>query len=117
VDLHQDEATAAQQVYAACSGPGFFYAANHGIPQELLSEVFRQMRAAFAMPEEAKMAMLADENNRGCKHPVCKDGWLAETFKAAGMLLLLGHLHGRRQQQQQPTPQHNIAYLGARRSC
>jgi isopenicillin N synthase-like dioxygenase len=69
VDLSQDEATAARQVYAACRGPGFFYAANHGIPQELLTEVFRQMRAAFAMPEEAKMAMLADENNRGCEQP------------------------------------------------
>ncbi|WIA38103.1 hypothetical protein OEZ86_001465 [Tetradesmus obliquus] len=65
VDLSRDEAAAAQQVYAACSGPGFFYAANHGIPQELLSELFKQMRAAFALPEQDKMAMLADENNRG----------------------------------------------------
>jgi isopenicillin N synthase-like dioxygenase len=71
VDLSQDEAAAAQQVYAACTGSGFFYAANHGISPELLSEVFRQMRAAFAMPEEAKMAMLADENNRGCKLRGC----------------------------------------------
>jgi isopenicillin N synthase-like dioxygenase len=67
VDISQDEAAAARQVYAACSGPGFFYAANHGIPQDLVNEVFRQMRAAFAMPEEAKVAMLADENNRGCE--------------------------------------------------
>jgi isopenicillin N synthase-like dioxygenase len=67
VDLSQDAATAARQVYAACSGPGFFYAANHGIPQELLTEVFRQMRAAFDMTDEAKMLMLADENNRGCE--------------------------------------------------
>lgn len=87
MDLSQDEAAAAQQVYAACSGPGFFYAANHGIPQELLFELFKQMRAAFALPEQDKMAMLADENNRGCEQQGCKDAQLAGWCAAAGLLL------------------------------
>lgn len=38
---------------------------GHGISAEQLDAVFTQLKAAFAMPLEAKQAMIADENNRG----------------------------------------------------
>lgn len=65
VDVSADEAVAAARVHKACTESGFFYATGHGIPEELLSEVFRQFKAAFALPQEEKDRLLADENNRG----------------------------------------------------
>lgn len=65
VDVSQDEATAAAQVFQACTQSGFFYATGHGIPEQRLAEVFRQFQAAFALPEAEKQKLLADENNRG----------------------------------------------------
>eukprot|EP00878_Enallax_costatus_P011506 GHUV01012012.1.p1 GENE.GHUV01012012.1~~GHUV01012012.1.p1 ORF type:complete len:265 (+),score=49.98 GHUV01012012.1:753-1547(+) len=65
VDISQDEATAAKQVCRACTEQGFMYVTGHGIPSEQVDAVFAQLKAAFAMPLEAKQAMIADENNRG----------------------------------------------------
>lgn len=97
VDVSQDEHVAAQAVYRACTESGFFYAVNHGIPQELLAEVFQTMRAAFAMPDDAKRAMLADENNRGCEL-ICRIGMVCSCRQLSSpdftqCTMGLGHTH------------------------
>ncbi|NKC32564.1 isopenicillin N synthase family dioxygenase [Falsiroseomonas selenitidurans] len=47
----------AWQIHRACRDTGFFYAADHGIPQSLLEGQFAAARAFFALPEAAKMAV------------------------------------------------------------
>lgn len=49
----------------ACKDYGFFYLENHGIPEELMREVFRQSKAFFSLELEDKMTVKADKNNRG----------------------------------------------------
>lgn len=39
--------------------------ANHGIPASLVADYFDQLRRLFELPLEEKMALLADDNNRG----------------------------------------------------
>ncbi|MFC3001371.1 isopenicillin N synthase family dioxygenase [Falsiroseomonas tokyonensis] len=47
----------AWQIHKACRDTGFFYAANHGIPQRLLDGQFAAARAFFARPLAEKMAV------------------------------------------------------------
>ncbi|KAG2482592.1 hypothetical protein HYH03_018476 [Edaphochlamys debaryana] len=65
IDMSLPEPQAAAQVAAACARSGFFYVTHHGVPQELVDAVFEQQRAVFALPQEDKMALLQDRNNRG----------------------------------------------------
>lgn len=44
----------ARQLDRACRDSGFFYVAGHGVAPELTTEVFRQSRALFALPEQQK---------------------------------------------------------------
>ena len=46
----------------ACVGVGFFYIRNHGIPQAILDETFRQMARFFALPEDEKRAIHASKS-------------------------------------------------------
>lgn len=71
VDVSQAEETAAAAVYHACTTTGFFMCSGHDVPQQLLDALFEQLRALFALPEDVKLSMLADENNRGCVSPRC----------------------------------------------
>ena len=46
----------------ACSGVGFFYIRNHGVPQGTIDEVFRQMARFFALPEHLKREIHAGKS-------------------------------------------------------
>ena len=41
----------------ACLHTGFFYIRDHGIPQALINQVFRESQALFNLPEEQKQAI------------------------------------------------------------
>ncbi len=38
--------------------------ANHGVDKALVKQVFDENRKFFSLPEEEKMCIIADENNR-----------------------------------------------------
>jgi len=42
------------QLRAACLDKGFFYISNHGVPESLIDDVFREAAAFFALPAEQK---------------------------------------------------------------
>src|SRR5438552_3200965 len=49
----------------ACENIGFFYALNHGVPDELIDRAFAASRRFHAMPLEQKLALKLNENNIG----------------------------------------------------
>ncbi|XP_022999509.1 2-oxoglutarate-Fe(II) type oxidoreductase-like isoform X1 [Cucurbita maxima] len=49
----------------ACLDTGFFYAVNHGIPEEFMDEVFAQSKRLFSLPLCDKMKLLRNEKHRG----------------------------------------------------
>src|ERR1043165_1234406 len=53
IDLSDADAPRAMQ--KACLETGFFYVANHGVPQALVEGQFEQARRFFALPLEEKM--------------------------------------------------------------
>jgi isopenicillin N synthase-like dioxygenase/alkylated DNA repair dioxygenase AlkB len=44
-----------REIFAACTGDGFFYISNHGVSLELQQDLERLTRAFFALPLESKM--------------------------------------------------------------
>jgi isopenicillin N synthase-like dioxygenase len=57
--------TVAQQVRDACTGVGFFYIRNHGVPQPVIERAAAAARGFFHHPLEKKRAVAADANHRG----------------------------------------------------
>ena len=55
----------APQVGAACENVGFFYAAGHGVPEELIDRAFAASRRFHALPLEEKLKLRLNENNIG----------------------------------------------------
>jgi isopenicillin N synthase-like dioxygenase len=53
------------QVRHACENVGFFYAANHGVPEELIDRAFAASRRFHALPLEDKLKLRLNENNIG----------------------------------------------------
>ena len=49
-------------VCGACSGVGFFYIRNHGVPQETVDELFRRTARFFALPEHVKREIHAGKS-------------------------------------------------------
>lgn len=69
--LHGDATAKAQvvrQIGAACRDTGFFYVINHGVPAELVAQVYAQAKRFFALPA-AQKAEIAIENSP------CHRGW------------------------------------------
>jgi isopenicillin N synthase-like dioxygenase len=58
-------ATVAEQVGHASEQVGFFYAADHGVPQEVIDAAFAASREFHALPLEEKMQLKLNENNIG----------------------------------------------------
>ncbi len=56
---------AAADVRHACENVGFFYALNHGVPQETIDRGFDASRRFHALPLEAKLRLRLNENNIG----------------------------------------------------
>ncbi len=48
-------AEVARRIDDACRNVGFFYVANHGVPQRLLDAVYREADAFFSLPLDAKL--------------------------------------------------------------
>lgn len=44
---------------------GFFYLENHGVPEEVMRQVFEQSKAFFSLSIEDKLSVRTDKNNRG----------------------------------------------------
>ena len=55
----------AQHLRHACEDIGFFYAANHGVPQRIIDEGFAASRHFHALPLAEKLAIQLNENNIG----------------------------------------------------
>jgi isopenicillin N synthase-like dioxygenase len=53
----------AQQIAGACRDWGFFQVINHGIPTDLIDDVWHQTRAMFALPDEEKLSILRSKDN------------------------------------------------------
>lgn len=49
----------------ACKEYGFFYLENHGVPAEVMEQVFEASKAFFSLSQDEKMSVKADKNNRG----------------------------------------------------
>lgn len=59
----EDAQASVQAIAKACREWGFFQIVNHGIPQELLDEVWGQTRRFFAAPQDYKSALLRTREN------------------------------------------------------
>src|SRR3954469_16405153 len=55
----------APQVRDACENVGFFYAAGHGVPEELIDHAFAASRRFHALPLDEKLKLRLNENNIG----------------------------------------------------
>ncbi|WP_323750259.1 isopenicillin N synthase family dioxygenase [Marinobacter sp.] len=53
----QQRQALARSLTEACLHTGFFYIREHGIPAELIDQVFRESQALFNLPEEDKQAI------------------------------------------------------------
>ncbi|KAJ4713834.1 2-oxoglutarate (2OG) and Fe(II)-dependent oxygenase superfamily protein [Melia azedarach] len=63
-DIHQS----ASLMKKACMDSGIFYVTNHGIREEVMAEVFAQIKKLFSLPLKEKMKLMID-NNRGYTVP------------------------------------------------
>jgi isopenicillin N synthase-like dioxygenase len=57
--------TAARQIHDACTDFGFFYLANHGVPQPVIDDAVAVARRFFACPVEQKREVAINKNHRG----------------------------------------------------
>lgn len=55
----------AGEVARACEKVGFFYAANHGVPEDAIDRAFAAARRFFALPLDRKLALRLNRNNIG----------------------------------------------------
>jgi len=55
----------APQVRHACENVGFFYAAGHGVPEDLIDRAFAASRHFHALPMAEKLKLRLNENNIG----------------------------------------------------
>lgn len=55
----------AEHLRHACETIGFFYAANHGVPQDVIDRGFAASRRFHALPLGEKLALRLNENNIG----------------------------------------------------
>lgn len=65
VDLAADAQATARAIDAACTGPGFFYLGNHGVPAGIIDRTVDQARLFFRQPAEAKRRAAVNRNHRG----------------------------------------------------
>lgn len=53
------------EIRHACETVGFFYIANHGVPQDLIDRTFAQSKRFHALPLDEKLKLRLDEYNIG----------------------------------------------------
>ncbi len=54
---------AIEEIAAACRVWGFFQVVNHGVPAELIDDVWRQTRLFFRLPSDTKESILRSQEN------------------------------------------------------
>jgi isopenicillin N synthase-like dioxygenase len=64
-DSLKDRTAVGTKLRAACLDKGFFYIANHGVSEQLVSDVFDEAAAFFALPVEQKTEVVKNKANRG----------------------------------------------------
>lgn len=57
ISLARDDAAVAADIRAACMAHGFFYVADHGVPEDLVAAQFAWAARFFALPEAEKAAL------------------------------------------------------------
>jgi isopenicillin N synthase-like dioxygenase len=62
--LVRAKALVAEQIQAACRGPGFFYVTGHGVPPGLLAELADASAEFFALPLPDKLEIAMDRGGR-----------------------------------------------------
>ena len=65
LDMSRDPEDVARALNAACEQVGFFYLTNHGVPEELLRQVFAQSVRFHAEPLKSKTALAINAFHRG----------------------------------------------------
>ncbi|CAM9249777.1 unnamed protein product [Laminaria digitata] len=63
--VDMEDLSAPAVIVKACKEFGFFYLENHGIPEEVMEQVFQASKAFFSLGQDDKMSVKADKNNRG----------------------------------------------------
>jgi isopenicillin N synthase-like dioxygenase len=63
--LAQRPQRVAADLVHACEKVGFFYALNHGVPDDTIEQAFAASRRFHALPLEQKLALRLDDNNIG----------------------------------------------------
>lgn len=58
-------AAIAAEIHAACTGPGFFYIRNHGVPEAAIAATVTAARRFFHLPPEVKARTRANLAHRG----------------------------------------------------
>ena len=57
--------TLGTEIRRACETVGFFYIANHGVPQDLIDRTFEQSKRFHALPLDAKLMLRINDYNIG----------------------------------------------------
>ena len=65
IDLSDDDAATARAIDAACTGSGFFYVSNHGVPSVLIERTVEQARRFFHQPLALKRRAAVNAHHRG----------------------------------------------------
>jgi isopenicillin N synthase-like dioxygenase len=74
IDLSAPDPEAAAALGAACRGSGFFLAAGHGVPDDVVISMFDQIRSLFDLPIADKMALLQVHGRRSARKTQCRPG-------------------------------------------
>lgn len=64
VSLAAPEVESAEVLRRACLEHGFFYLADHGVPEAVVTEALEQQRRFFALPLDEKMRIKANSDYR-----------------------------------------------------
>lgn len=59
-----DRKALAAEINEAFTNVGFFYAVNHGVEMDVVTDIFAAMRRYFSLPEEAKMETHSRKNHK-----------------------------------------------------
>lgn len=63
IDGHDDNLV--QSIFTACTEVGFFYVTHHGVEATLVSDLIAEGKRFFALPDEARDAVMLDQRMRG----------------------------------------------------
>eukprot|EP01024_Parvocaulis_polyphysoides_P018204 TRINITY_DN18032_c0_g1_i1.p2 TRINITY_DN18032_c0_g1~~TRINITY_DN18032_c0_g1_i1.p2 ORF type:complete len:320 (+),score=25.85 TRINITY_DN18032_c0_g1_i1:56-1015(+) len=65
IDLSLSSVECSRLVEQACTQHGFFYIVNHEVSETLIKQQFEQSKEFFELPQNEKLKIVVDENNRG----------------------------------------------------